>query len=102
MALRERISELLSLPENGANAPSIEAIETTLTDGYAAALALDAERWRIRRRLGEVGPNDADEHARLSERLEIADSELAGLRPLLRSLHARARTARRGRRAPVG
>jgi len=37
MALRDRIAELLSLPENGVGAPSIDTIESTLTDGYAAA-----------------------------------------------------------------
>jgi hypothetical protein len=106
MALRERIAELLSLPENGAGAPSIDTIESTLTDGYAAALALEAERWRIERRLGEVARDVSEveahsvaaELADLSERLETADGELAGLRSLLRSLQARARVVRRSRR----
>jgi ABC-type phosphate transport system auxiliary subunit len=105
MALRDRIAELLSLPENGARAPSIDTIESTLTDGYAAALALEAERWRIERRLGEVA-RDVDEvkaHsvtaelAQLSERLETADGELAGLRSLLHSLQV---VRRRRRAAP--
>ena len=102
MALRERIAELLSLPENGVGSPSIDTVELTLTDGYAAALALEAERWRIERRLGEVA-RDADdaadvrEFARLSERLETADGELAGLRSLLRGLQARRRVLRRNR-----
>lgn len=96
MALRDRIAELLTLPENGAGAPSIDTIETTLTDGYAAALELEAERRRIERRLGEVarGADDAEdvrEFARLSQRLENADGELAGLRSLLRNLQARRR-----------
>jgi len=105
MALRDRIAELLSLPENGVGAPSIDTIESTLTDGYAAALALEAERWRIERRLGEVARDAreveahsvAAELADLSERLETADGELAGLRSLLRSLQARARSVRRSR-----
>jgi hypothetical protein len=102
MALRERIAELLSLPENGAGAPSIDTVELTLTDGYAAALALEAERWRIERRLDEVAraaddAEDAREFARLSERLETADGELAGLRALLRRLQARRRVLRRNR-----
>lgn|SRR5690348_10635033 len=96
MALRDRIAELLSLPEKGAGAPTIDTIESTLTDGYAEALALEAERSRIERRLGEVarGADDAEdvrEFARLSERLETADGELAGLRSLLRNLQARRR-----------
>jgi len=102
MPLPDQIAELLSLPENGHDAPTLDAIESTLTDGYAAALALDAERWRIERRLGEVmrdGGDAADprEVARLSQRLESAHGELAGLRALLRSLHARARSVRRAR-----
>jgi hypothetical protein len=102
MALREQIAELLSLPENGAGAPSIDTVEMTLTDGYAAALALEAERWRIERRLGEVA-RDADdaedvrELAQLSERLETADGELAGLRSLLSNLQARRRVLSRAR-----
>ena len=107
MALRDRIAELLSLPENGAGAASIDTIESTLTDGYAAALALEAERWRIERRLGEVA-RDADEvtaHsvtaeiARLSRRLETADGELAGLRSLLQRLQGLRRRRRAASRA---
>ena len=96
MPLRDEIAELLSLPENGDGAPSLDAIESTLTHGYAAALELEAERWRIERRLGEVA-RDADEvkaHsvaaelAQLSERLETTDGELAGLRSLLHKLQS--------------
>ena len=105
MALREKIADLLTLPENGAGAPSIDTIDTTLTDGYAAALALEAERWRIERRLGQVA-RDADdvsahsvaaELAELSDRLESADGELTRLRSLLRNLQARRRSLRRSR-----
>ena len=60
MPLREDIAELLRMPEDGTGAPSLDTIETTLTDGYAEALALEAERWRIERRLGEVA-RDAGE-----------------------------------------
>jgi len=102
MPLREEIAELLSTPEDGAGAPSLDAIEATLTDGFAEALALEAERSRIERRLGEVARNAGDEagvreFARLSERLETADGELAGLRSLLRNLQARRRVARAAR-----
>ena len=103
MPLQEEIAELLSLPENGADAPSLAAIESTLTDGYAAALALEAERWRIERRLGEVARDAGDtvdvrEFARLTEQLETADGELAGLRALLRNLQARRRVVRSAHR----
>jgi ABC-type phosphate transport system auxiliary subunit len=103
--LRDEIAELLRLPENGAGAPSLDAIESTLTDGYAAALALEGERWRIERRLGEVA-RDADEVSahcvaaelsELSDRLETADGELVSLRSLLRKLQARQRVLRRSR-----
>ena len=99
MPPREEIARLLTMPENGAGAPSLDAIESTLTDGYAEALALEAERSRIERRLGEVARDAGDaadvrEFARLSECLETADGELAGLRSLLRNLQARRRAAR--------
>jgi predicted nucleic acid-binding Zn-ribbon protein len=99
MPPRDEIAKLLRMPENGAGAPSLDAIESTLTDGYAEALALEAERSRIERRLGEVA-RDADdaadvrEFAQLSDRLETADGELARLRSLLRNLQARRRLAR--------
>ena len=93
MPLWDRIAELLSLPEHGSGSPSIQAIETTLTDGYAEALALDAERWRIERRLGETA--NRKERARLAKRLETTHAELVELRSLLRALHPRARAARR-------
>jgi hypothetical protein len=102
MPLREEIAELLTLPEGGAGAASLDAIESTLTDGYAEALALEAERLRIERRLAEIareGGNGANmrELARLSERLETADGELARLRSLLRNLQAKRRLVRGSR-----
>jgi len=102
MPLRDEIAELLRTPENGAGAPSLDAVESKLTDGYAEALALDAERWRIERRLGEVAREAGDEPdtrelARLSERLETADGELARLRSLLGNLQARRRALRGSR-----
>jgi hypothetical protein len=99
MPLQDEITELLRMPENGAGAPSLDSIESTLTDGYAHALALEAERSRIERRLGEVARDAGDEadvreFARLSECLEIAGEELARLRSLLGTLQARRRSAR--------
>ena len=102
----DEIADLLSLPENGAGAPSLDTIESTLTDGYAAALELEAERSRIERRLGEVvrdagevsAHSVAAELAELSDRLDTADGELASLRALLRRLQARARVVRRSLR----
>jgi hypothetical protein len=105
MPLRDEIADLLRLPENGEGSPSLDTIESTLTDGYAAALALEAERSRIERRLGEVARDAAEvsahsvaaELAELSERLETADGELVSLRSVLRKLQARARVVRRSR-----
>ena len=99
MPLREEIADLLRMPENGAGAPSLDAIESTLTDGYAEALSLEAKRTRIERRLGEVARDAGDEaqvreFARLSKCLEAADGELERLRSLLRTLQARRRLVR--------
>jgi hypothetical protein len=101
--LDDEISRLLRLPADGAGAPSLAAVETTLTDGYAEALALETERLRIERRLGEVARAAGDgesmrELAALSERLSSADGELVKLRTLLGSLQERARTLRAGSR----
>lgn len=109
MPLRDEIAELLDLPENGADAPSLDKIESTLTNGYAAKLALEAERWRIERRLGEVvrdagevtAHGVAAELAELSDRLETADGELARLRSLLRKLQG-VRRRRKAASAPAG
>ena len=44
--LLDRISALL-----GDSTGDLDTIEHTLTDGYARALALEAERWRLERRV---------------------------------------------------
>jgi hypothetical protein len=91
--MQAQIEELLS-----ADAPTLARMEDTLTEGYAKALALEAERWRLERRIGEVareGRTDIGEELRsLGTRLTHADGELANLRSLLGSLHERARIAR--------
>jgi hypothetical protein len=99
MPLRDEITELLRMPEDGVGAPSLDIIESTLTDGYAEALVLEAERTRIERRLGEVARDagreeNLREFARLAESLEAADGELESLRSLLRNLQARRRLVR--------
>jgi len=87
------------MPEDGVGAPSLDIIESTLTDGYAEALVLEAERTRIERRLGEVARDagreeNLREFARLAESLEAADGELESLRSLLRNLQVRRRLVR--------
>ena len=96
--IQDEIRTLLDSPPLGEDAPSIDAIEHTLTAGYARALALEAERWRLERRIAEVAaqlgrkPQD-DEHDELTElgqRLSAADGDLTLLRRLLASLRSRA------------
>jgi hypothetical protein len=87
------IEELLTAEE-----PALAHLEDTLTEGYAQALALEAERWRLERRIGEVAregrPDVAEELRTLANRLTRAEGELKHLRELLGSLHERARVAR--------
>jgi hypothetical protein len=89
----QQIEELLD-----ADAPTLARLEEMLTEGYAQALTLEAERWRLERRLGELargGDGDVGEELRsLGRRLSSTDGELAELRTLLGSLHERARLAR--------
>jgi ABC-type branched-subunit amino acid transport system ATPase component len=94
--LFEEIQKLLAAPASGAGAPCLGELEHTLTAGYAEALALEAERWRLERRLGEIagalGHNGADhtsELKTLAKRLSRTDGELSSLRALLASLRAR-------------
>ena len=96
--IQDEIRTLLDSPPLGDDAPSIDAIEDTLTAGYAQALALEAERWRLERRLAEVaaqlgGKSQDDEHdelTQLGQRLSAADGDLTLLRRLLASLRSRA------------
>src|SRR5918999_2303502 len=71
--------------------PLLAELEHTLTDGYAQALGLEAERLRIERRIGEMahrldGPDDVAELQELALRLRQADDELANLRDVLVTL----------------
>jgi hypothetical protein len=78
--------------------PSLAAVEDTLTQGYAEALQLEAERLRLERRIGEVarnaGTDQAAEIRRLGTKLTSADGELERLRSVLGTLADRARTLR--------
>jgi hypothetical protein len=91
----QQIESLLTSEES-----SVETLESTLTEGYALALALEAERWRLERRLVEVaregGAGLADEVSSIGERLNDTDGELERLRAMLGTLHERARIARKG------
>ena len=100
--LHQRIEELLEAPASGVAAPSLAHLEATLTDGYAEALALEAERSRIERRIGEVAgrvdePSEAgatEEIVALARKLTHAEGELGNLRAMLQRLNARTRALR--------
>ena len=96
--IHDDIRSLLEAPSTGDDAPSLHHIEHTLTEGYARALALEAERWRVERQLAdvaarlgdEVTDEDASELARLGQRLSSTDGDLNKLRTLLVALRTRA------------
>ena len=96
--IHDEIRSLLDAPADGDEAPTIDTIEDTLTAGYAKALALEAERWRLERRIATVaaalgGKSQDDEHSGLTQlgrRLSVADGDLSNLRGLLSSLRSRA------------
>ena len=100
--IHDEIRTLLDSPPAGAEAPTIDDIEHTLTAGYARALALEAERWRLERRITEVAaelgrnPEEVEhtELAHLGQRLSAADGDLSKLRGLLSSLRSRAEEVR--------
>lgn len=80
----------------------LDELEDTLTSGYAAALALEAERWRLERRIAEVaalvgqgrGRGKSRELGTLAQRLTSADTDLSKLRAMLGTLRERADAVR--------
>lgn len=100
-ALLEQIDELLAEPAE--EPASLARLERTLTDGYAYALALEAERWRLEQRMSELAGELSDgnqelktkELALLSNRLATNSSLLSGLRGELTRLRARTSAVRR-------
>ena len=95
--LISRIDALLESPSDADTADVRAHMELTLTDGYAAALALEAEQWRLQRRIGAIAAELADgrrkahtkELASLARRLAAAEEELEALRATLASLRTR-------------
>ena len=94
---------LLAAPDTGVGAPSLAELDETLTTGYAHALQLEAERWRLERSVGELTARiasgrpqakDADELAKLSNRMASADEDLGQLRRALGDLRVRASALR--------
>ena len=100
--LYEDIHALLQEAPGAEQGVFLARLEHTLTDGYARALVLEAERVRLERRMDELTDglrNDAadtptDELATVARQLSDADSELTSLRGILARLRARARTIR--------
>ena len=99
--LLDRIRSLVRGRTDPSVAPSVAEMEHTLTDGYARALELDAERSRLRgcieRLAADVhGERDAGRLRTLTARLENADGDLHELRDLLEALRGRIEHARAG------
>jgi hypothetical protein len=90
--LLDDIRELLAAP-----APALDRVDATLTAGYAQALQLEAERWRLERGIGEVAAELSDdpseprheELASLARRLTSVNEDINRLRKLLASLRER-------------
>jgi predicted nucleic acid-binding Zn-ribbon protein len=97
--LLEQINALI-----GAPARDLDTIERTLTDGYAYALSLEAEKWRLEKRINEVAQSlqrgdtatKARELAALAKRVEESVDDLATLRSLLTDLRRHADEVRLG------
>ena len=94
------LTQIQALLDREPAAP-LDDLEHTLTAGYAAALSLEAERWKLQRRMSEVTEAVGDgasgrepEIARLARCLTSADDEIARLRSLLASLRAHADAVR--------
>jgi hypothetical protein len=95
--LIDDIRELLAAPAPAEPRQFLDRLDATLTSGYAQALQLEAERWRLERRIGEVAALLGDEQnelrteelAALTQRLNDANENITMLRDLLGSLRAR-------------
>jgi ABC-type phosphate transport system auxiliary subunit len=104
-ALLDEIDELLAEPsptEEPATPATLARLERTLTDGYAHALSLEAERLRLERRMSELAgelhngnqEQKAEELVQVSRRISSAGDEIDHLRTTLAELRARARVVR--------
>ena len=101
-ALLDEIDELLAEPSPTEEPATLARLERTLTDGYAHALSLEAERLRLERRMSELAgelhdgnrEQKAEELVKVSRRISSAGAEIERLRATLSELRARARTVR--------
>jgi hypothetical protein len=95
----EKINALISEPTR-----DLDTIERTLTDGYAHALSLEAEKWRLEKRITEVAQSlergdtakKARELAVLAGRVESSVVDLLALRSVLADLRRHADAVRVG------
>ena len=91
-ALVARIGTLFArVHAASADPPSWPEVENLLTDGYALALELEAERWRIERRMAELALDRArsggqTEQRSLGARHAKIDDDIGRLRSLLKEL----------------
>jgi hypothetical protein len=95
--LIDEIRELLDSPRPADAEPYLERVDAILTAGYAHALQLEAERWRLEKRIGEVAAKlvdpgselDTEELGELARRLTAANEDITSVRALLSSLRDR-------------
>jgi Skp family chaperone for outer membrane proteins len=94
--LFERIETLIDASDR-----DLEQIERTLTDGYAEALSLEAEQYRIQKRITEAAhalrsgdAETAQELTALAGRLDGTAGELSELRARLEALRRHADAVR--------
>ena len=101
-ALLEQIDELLAEPPAREAPATLARLERTLTDGYAHALSLESERWRLERRMTELAEEldegnselKAKELVQMSRRFSLAGLELRRLRGTLAKLRDHATVVR--------
>jgi hypothetical protein len=88
--LFDRIRVLLE-EQPAAQEPDVDALEHTLTDGYARALVLDGERLRTEEEIRRLAGSDrhVGEVRILKARLALLQEELSQLRGLLGTLAGR-------------
>lgn len=96
------IRSLLDAPVAGVGAPTLADMQDILTAGYARAMELEAEQWRLQRAVAETAMKLADDPSelrtaelrRLARDLKRVEADLVDIRGLVSSLRARANAAR--------